>query len=142
MPKYITQQRKALLHYLSEHPDEHLSTRQIAQALAAEKISLSAVYRNLAALEAEGKVRRCARPGTREVFYQYTDAAPCKGVLHMTCTQCGQTFHLSEQTAAWLTAQMDEREGFARLRRNRAVRCVQKLPQIKPLSRYQRRDTT
>ena len=105
MSKYSTQQRKALLHYLSEHPDEHLSTRQIAQALAAEKISLSAVYRNLAALEAEGKVRRCARPGTREVFYQYTDAAPC--------TQCGQTFHLSEQTAAWLTAQLDEREGFA-----------------------------
>ena len=62
MPKYSTQQRKALLHYLSEHPDEHLSTRQIAQALAAKKISLSAVYRNLAALEAEGKVRRCARP--------------------------------------------------------------------------------
>lgn len=30
MPKYSTQQRKALLHYLSEHPDEHLSTRQIA----------------------------------------------------------------------------------------------------------------
>jgi len=113
MPKYITQQRKALLHYLSEHPDEHLSTRQIAQALAAEKISLSAVYRNLAALEAEGKVRRCARPGTREVFYQYTDAAPCQGVLHMTCTQCGQTFHLSEQTAARLTAQLDEREGFS-----------------------------
>ena len=113
MSKYSTQQRKALLHYLSEHPDEHLSTRQIAQALAAEKISLSAVYRNLAALEAEGKVRRCARPGTREVFYQYTDAAPCKGVLHMTCTQCGQTFRLSEQTAARLTAQLDEREGFA-----------------------------
>lgn len=113
MSKYSTQQRKALLHYLSEHPDEHLSTRQIAQALAAEKISLSAVYRNLAALEAEGKVRRCARPGTREVFYQYTDAAPCKGVLHMTCTQCGQTVHLSEQTAARLTAQLDEREGFS-----------------------------
>ena len=89
MSKYSTQQRKALLHYLSEHPDEHLSTRQIAQALAAEKISLSAVYRNLAALEAEGKVRRCARPGTREVFY------------------------LSEQTAARLTAQLDEREGFS-----------------------------
>ena len=117
MSKYSTQQRKALLHYLSEHPDEHLSTRQIAQALAAEKISLSAVYRNLAALEAEGKVRRCARPGTREVFYQYTDAAPCKGVLHMTCTQCGQTFHLSEQTAAWLTAQLDDARFFARLRR-------------------------
>ena len=36
-----------------------------------------------------------------------------QGVLHMTCTQCGQTFHLSEQTAARLTAQLDEREGFS-----------------------------
>ena len=55
MSKYSTQQRKALLHYLSEHPDEHLSTRQIAQALAAEKISLSAVYRNLAAARSRGE---------------------------------------------------------------------------------------
>ena len=113
MSKYSTQQRKTLLHYLSEHPDEHLSTRQIAAALEDKKISLSSIYRNLAELAAEGKLRRCARTGTREIFYQYADAAPCRGVLHMTCTQCGQTFHLSEKTAALLTAQLDAQEGFA-----------------------------
>ena len=48
MSSYSTRQREALLAYLSRHPDELLSARQIADALADEKISLSAVYRNLA----------------------------------------------------------------------------------------------
>ena len=60
MPDYKTQQRKVFLAYLSQHTDELLSARQIADALANEKISLSAVYRNLAQLEAEEKVRRSA----------------------------------------------------------------------------------
>ena len=63
MSSYSTQQRKALLAYLSRHPDELLSARQIADALADEKISLSAVYRNLAQLEAEEKVRRSSKSG-------------------------------------------------------------------------------
>ena len=70
MLNYSTRQRKALLAYLSRHPDELLSARQIAAALEQEKISLSAVYRNLAQLEAEEKVRRSSKTGTREVYYQ------------------------------------------------------------------------
>ena len=68
MSSYSTQQRKALLAYLSRHPDELLSARQIADALADEKISLSAVYRNLAQLEAEEKVRRSSKSGTRSLY--------------------------------------------------------------------------
>ena len=58
MPKYMTKQRKALLSFLSAHADEKLSARQIAQTLSGEGISISAVYRNLSALEQEGKIRR------------------------------------------------------------------------------------
>lgn len=100
MPRYSTKQRKILLAYLSGHPDELLSTRQIADALQHEKISLSAVYRNLSELEAEEKVRRCAKSGTREVLYQYIAADTCKGALHMTCIQCGKTFHMADKNAA------------------------------------------
>ena len=53
MHSYSTRQRKVLLSYLSQHPDELLSARQIEDALADKKISLSAVYRNLAQLETE-----------------------------------------------------------------------------------------
>lgn len=100
MSSYSTQQRKALLAYLSRHPDELLSARQIADALADEKISLSAVYRNLAQLEAEEKVRRSSKSGTREVYFQYLDAESCKGALHMSCVKCGRTFHMASGNAA------------------------------------------
>ena len=68
MQSYSTRQRKVLLTYLSQHPDELLSARQIADALADKKISLSAVYRNLAQLETEEKVRRRSKSDTREVY--------------------------------------------------------------------------
>ena len=58
MSGYNTKQRRALLAFLGEHPDELLTARQMADALAEKQISLSAVYRNLAQLEAEEKVRR------------------------------------------------------------------------------------
>ena len=61
MQSYSTRQRKVLLAYLSQHPDELLSARQIADALADKKISLSAVYRNLAQLETEEKCVGAAR---------------------------------------------------------------------------------
>ena len=49
MAKYLTRQRKRLLEYLSEHTDEQISARQIAEDLEADQISISAVYRNISA---------------------------------------------------------------------------------------------
>ena len=65
MAKYLTRQRKRLLEYLSEHTDEQISARQIAEDLAADQISISAVYRNISALEEEGRLKRSVREGTR-----------------------------------------------------------------------------
>ena len=71
MSGYNTKQRRALLAFLGEHPDELLTARQMADELAEKQISLSAVYRNLAQLEVEEKVRRSAKSGSHEAFYQY-----------------------------------------------------------------------
>ena len=68
MSGYNTKQRRALLAFLEEHPDELLTARQMADALAEKQISLSAVYRNLAQLEAEEKVRRSAKAGRTKRF--------------------------------------------------------------------------
>ena len=65
MAKYLTRQRKRLLESLSEHTDEQISARQIAEDLAADQISISAVYRNISALEEEGLLKRSVREGTR-----------------------------------------------------------------------------
>ena len=83
MSGYNTKQRRALLAFLGEHPDELLTAHQMADALAEKQISLSAVYRNLAQLEAEEKVRRRANSRSHEGFYQNLDAKVCKVALNM-----------------------------------------------------------
>ena len=73
MAAYITKQRRILLTFLEDHPDESLSAADIAKALADRSISVSAVYRNLAALEEEGRIRRFPRerPGSLLSVYGY-----------------------------------------------------------------------
>ena len=95
MSGYNTKQRRALLAFLGEHPDE-----------------LSAVYRNLAQLEAEEKVRRSAKSGSHEAFYQYLDAKGCKGALHMSCVKCGKTFHMASGNAALFAKHLAQSEQF------------------------------
>ena len=56
---YMTEQRKKLFEFFQSHPDMTISARDLAAQLVAEehaKISVSAVYRNLAMLEREGLI--------------------------------------------------------------------------------------
>ena len=101
-----------MLAFLGEHPDKLLTARQMADALAEKQISLSAVYRNLAQLEAEEKVRRSAKSGSHEAFYQYLDAKGCKGALHMSCIKCGKTFHMADSNAALFAKHLAQSEQF------------------------------
>lgn len=112
MPQYSTRQRKALLQYLHAHPDEDFSARQIADALEPEDVSLSAVYRNLAALETQGMIRRAPKDGGHEVFYRFTQADACKQHLHLSCSQCGRTFHMDVPATDSLVEQVEETAGF------------------------------
>ena len=99
MQAYMTKPRKRLLTYLQSHPDETLSAGQISQEL--DGISVSAVYRNLSAMEDEGSVRRVSKAGSREVLYQYLDAGKCREHIHLSCKKCGKTFHMdAEETEA------------------------------------------
>ena len=112
MAKYLTRQRKQLLAYLAAHTDEQMTARQIADALAADQISISAVYRNLAALEEEGLLKRSVREGTREVFYQYIAAEECKNSLHLSCRICGKSIHLGRTDAEQLIQNTLKTTGF------------------------------
>ena len=120
MPKYRTKQRKLLLDFLRSHPDEALSAGRIAEAVQGEPISVSAVYRNLAELEAEGKVRRFSRAGSREMFFQYMDASSCRNCLHLSCTKCGKTFHMHALGAAQLERDVARNDEF-QIDRNETV---------------------
>lgn len=112
MKKYDTRQRDYLISFLNQHPDQLLSARQIAQELCAQQISLSAVYRNLSQLEAEGLIRKSVKAGSRESYYQYVGAEDCHSHLHLSCTRCGKTFHMDAERTAQLTRAMSELDGF------------------------------
>ena len=111
--KYMTRQRKVLLSFLSAHPDEMLSAQEIAEALREQSVSLSAVYRNLSDLEAEGAVRRNHQGAGRELYFQYLNASACKGCLHLSCTKCGRTFHMDPGEAKRLLDTVAATDGFA-----------------------------
>ncbi len=112
MHEYNTKQRQKLLTYLSRHADEQLTAKEMAAALESDGVSLSAVYRNLAALETAGKVRRSSKSGSREVFYQYTAAEECREHLHLSCKKCGRTFHMASEDTDALIDAVAERQLF------------------------------
>ena len=112
MPKYMTKQRKILTDYLMQHIDENLSAGQIAEALS-DTISKSAVYRNLADMEAEGKLHRVMGGGSREVIYRYSGSHICSESLHLSCKKCGKTVHMQQKLADALVESVAENDDFS-----------------------------
>ena len=110
MAKYLTRQRRQLVGFLEQHTDELLTAQDISQAL--DGISVSAVYRNLSAMEEEGLLKRSVRENTREAFYQYIAAPSCKDSLHLSCRVCGKSIHLGEKEAEQLLHSTLESTGF------------------------------
>lgn len=112
MAKYMTKQRRLLLDCLSAHHDQVLTARQIAELASEKGISVSAIYRNLSALESDGLIKRISKAGSREAFYQYTDAPECRDCLHLSCTHCGKTYHMNSSGAARLMNDLQAQDGF------------------------------
>jgi len=112
LTKYVTKQRLALVRYLTAHPDEQLTVRQIAAALEAEHISVSAIYRNMSDLITEGRLKRINRDDSREAYYQYTDADGCRENLHLVCKYCGKTVHMGSSDTQELVDRIASQKHF------------------------------
>ncbi len=113
MAKYMTKQRKLLLDYLSEHADETLPTSRLVTDLSEKGISASAIYRNLADLEQDGKVKRSTKPGSQELYYRYVGAESCRDHLHLSCLRCGRTVHMDQTETDALAQHLAANRGFA-----------------------------
>lgn len=109
---YNTEQRNLLLTFLKENPDRKFTVKEIAHELEEKNISRSAVYRNLADLESEGKVKRYSKAGSRESFFQYYDIQCCKNHIHLSCIKCGKIFHMENTIADSLITKLEAQEGF------------------------------
>lgn len=112
MQKYNTKQRKLLLDHLRKHPDETFCAHRLADALADKGISVSAIYRNLTALEEEGLVRRTQSDGCRHICYRYVADDECVKHLHMSCSECGRTFHMEVPLTQSLIENVEQASDF------------------------------
>jgi len=90
-----------------KHPDEFFTPRQIYSEIGSEAISLSAVYRNVAAMEQDGLLAR--HDIGRERAYRFT--ACCKGDIHIVCENCGKVTHLPKELASLVSSRLNG-DGF------------------------------
>ena len=112
MPGYDTKQRRALLDFLKNHPDESFTAGEIIAAMEREGISASAVYRNLASQAASGAIRRMPREGKGGVGYRYVNAGACREHLHLSCIACGKTYHVPVALSASLVNEVARDTAF------------------------------
>lgn len=110
MKVYQTAQRKRLFGFLVQNPDRQFTVEELAQQL--EDISLSAVYRNINRLVADGMVRRFEQEGSRKSLYQYLGDSSCIGHLHLKCEQCESILHVDPQTMETLARAVRQSNGF------------------------------
>lgn len=112
MRVYHTEQRKCILDYLESRQDACVTAGEIAAALSSS-VSKSAVYRNLADLEKEGKVVRVSLSGGRSFGYRYAGSHACAGKIHISCVRCGKTEHISAGAALRLERALAAEDGFS-----------------------------
>lgn len=113
---YMTRQRRELLQFFRDHPDQRFTAQDIADRLTQTSrwpISISAVYRNLSMLEKEGFLLRSPGDKPRESLYRFVNSDDCTNKLHLICEKCGDTIHLDETSANTLIQSTAEADGFS-----------------------------
>ena len=104
MIKYQTGQRKVLLSLFEKETHRTYSAYDILEALPDSGISLSAIYRNLKAMENEGVICKASGPKDTEARYHYLNKKECVGIIHLKCETCNQIFHLNRNISNMIFA--------------------------------------
>lgn len=114
MREYLTRQRKLLVDFFKAHCDEQLTVREIAECPELkDKISLSALYRNIDKMLLDGIIQKYAKGSGREFVYQYIDAEKCAWHLHLKCTACGRIIHLDDSSTEAVRSMLKTKNCFS-----------------------------
>ena len=113
MKQYRTEQKTELLAYLSAHADRAFTLAELSEEMAAHGVGKSTVYRLVAALCEDGRVRRCARENGRGYAYRYLREHACREHLHLQCLLCGRVIHLGREQSALFERTLQESNQFA-----------------------------
>lgn len=109
---YHTQQRCALLAFLSAHADEQFTVEQLLAAMGDEAL---AAARSTVRSTDWSRRAPCAalRPeSSGSAAYQAMDPGHCDAHLHLKCVDCGRLIHLDEGVSDALQSDLLRAAGF------------------------------
>ena len=121
MRPYKTEGKTRLLTFLQTHPDQQFTAEEIGAQLhrAAGEANpgtvptgQSSLYRQLAALCADGTVRKYRIEGQNSFVYQYMGETDCGHHFHLKCLACGRLVHLRCSMSQDLLGHIQEEHGF------------------------------
>ncbi|MBO5789419.1 MAG: transcriptional repressor [Clostridia bacterium] len=111
--KYKTEQREKLITFLKAHANEQLSMRDILDAMTAQGVGESTVYRLIKELVESGEVRRFVVEHNRRFYYQAVRDISCGHHVHLKCVGCGKLIHLSGFVSDFIHKQIEATHHFA-----------------------------
>ena len=94
---YKTKQRQAILQYMLDNKDNHVTVNQIADYLTENEtpVGVTTIYRHLEKLLEQGLVRKYTVDGTTGACFQYANQnEECHEHFHLKCEKCGCLIHL------------------------------------------------
>ena len=113
--QYITRQRRALLAFLSQRPEQLFSAEELMLALGqqGENVGLATVYRNLDKMVSQDMLARIIPSDGSGAKYEYleTRALP-DSHYHMVCEECGRILHINSSRLAQLADHIESDHDF------------------------------
>lgn len=113
---YKTKQRKAILDYLIDHKDSHVTVSNISDFMEQENthIGVTTIYRHLDKLLEQGLIRKYTVDGTTSACFQYSgQSEQCKEHFHLKCENCGRLIHLNCEHLQELCSHISKEHGFS-----------------------------
>jgi len=90
---YNTKQKKEILRCFEENKTTCLKARDIMDMVSSD-IGEATVYRTLAALTEEGKIKKFISEKGQSSYYQFVSDEVCSTHFHLKCIECGELIHL------------------------------------------------
>lgn len=106
---YQTKQKKLITEYLKDNPDRSFSARELHELCqnGRPSVGLATVYRQLAGLVEERRVKKIITDAGESIRFQYADAEA--DTFYLKCDRCGKVIPahcvLLERTKAHLSAE-------------------------------------
>lgn len=112
---YKTRQRQAILDFLIEKKDEHVTVQNISEHLEKDgsRVGVTTIYRHLDKLLEQGFVRKYTVDGSTSACFQFADPGKkCREHFHLKCESCGRLIHLNCSRTAGLCSHIFDEHGF------------------------------